>query len=221
MTITFNEDRPIQIGILCGSARQNGNTPGIATWVQTHLDSILSTRHGSKAEPQMISLTQPPLPLGPLYDDIIPKALSGTPNEDGTISYPYPSARTREFSLMVQKLDALIIVSPQYNWSIPGELKNTIDHLYHEWVNLPISVITYGGRGGDKAAEAFKPIIAAIESLPISVGEIMIPLDKRTYIVGNERVDKEDHFLKQYEATLKDELSKIIEAAENRKQARA
>ncbi len=44
---------------------------------------------------------------------------------------------------------------PQYNWGYPAVLKNALDYLYREWRDKPASFITYGTRGGTKAAEQF------------------------------------------------------------------
>jgi NAD(P)H-dependent FMN reductase len=49
-------------------------------------------------------------------------------------------------------------VTPQYNWSIPGALKVAIDHLFHEWGGKPMFMVTYGARGGGKAAGHLRDI---------------------------------------------------------------
>jgi NAD(P)H-dependent FMN reductase len=45
-------------------------------------------------------------------------------------------------------------VFPQYNWGYPAVLKNALDYLYREWRDKPASFITYGTRGGIKAANS-------------------------------------------------------------------
>lgn len=211
----------LQIGILLGSVRNNGNHDGIAQWVQRQL-LLVSEKDGTELEAPIIPLNQYPLPLGPVYDDIIPQALKGepSPQDDGTLVYPYPSERDRDFSTIIQKLHGLIIVTPQYNWSIPGELKNTIDHLFHEWASLPIGVVTYGGRGGNQCAEALKVIIKAIRAEEISVGKMMIRLPRDTHIEGDQRIKAQDEMLKEYDDVVKEELFKVVEAAQKRKNDR-
>lgn len=214
----------LRIGILLGSARTNGNNGGIAQWVQHHLLSLQSTipPNTNLAVP-IIPLAQYPLPLGPLYDDIVPQALTGTasPSDDGTLTYPYHSERDKEFSIIVQHLDALVVVTPQYNWSLPGELKNTFDHLFHEWVGLPIAVVTYGGRGGDKCAEAMRAVIGGIKAVEVSIGRVMVPLPRDTHIAGDQRIKSDDELLRPHEEGLKKELVKVVQAAQERRRARS
>jgi NAD(P)H-dependent FMN reductase len=52
-----------------------------------------------------------------------------------------------------------VFVFPQYNWGYPGVLKNALDYLYQEWHDKPASLITYGTRGGNKAAEQFITVL--------------------------------------------------------------
>jgi multimeric flavodoxin WrbA len=59
-------------------------------------------------------------------------------------------------------LDAFILISPQRNWSIPAELKNAIDYLFHEWKDRPAMIVTYGGRGGHQCAGHLKTVLGSI-----------------------------------------------------------
>lgn len=52
--------------------------------------------------------------------------------------------------------DAYVIVSAEYNYGIPGALKNAIDYLYHAWMGKPVFIVTYGIFGGKSASENLK-----------------------------------------------------------------
>ena len=54
-----------------------------------------------------------------------------------------------------------LLLSAQYNWGYPAALKNAIDYLYHEWKGKPAAIISYGTRGGGKAAEQLKQVCAS------------------------------------------------------------
>lgn len=48
-----------------------------------------------------------------------------------------PPAAVRELKAKIQEADAVVIITPEYNWSIPGVLKNALD-----WVSRVEKVLT-------------------------------------------------------------------------------
>lgn len=64
---------------------------------------------------------------------------------------PHPDVDT--FGQMVESADLLVIVTSEYNHSIPGALKNLLDHLYPEYEDTPFAYVTVssGGFGGIRA----------------------------------------------------------------------
>ena len=52
--------------------------------------------------------------------------------------------------------DGYIFVSPEYNFGLPGGVKNAIDYLYHEWIGKPILIVTYGIKGGSSSSDNLK-----------------------------------------------------------------
>lgn len=53
-----------------------------------------------------------------------------------------PTAEVLEFAEDVMEADGIIVVTPEYNGSLPASLKNVIDLLYAEWKRKPIAVAT-------------------------------------------------------------------------------
>jgi NAD(P)H-dependent FMN reductase len=70
----------------------------------------------------------------------------------------YDHEHTRRWSAEIAGYDAFIFVTPQYNWGIPGGLKNAIDYLDNEWKGKPVMVVSYGGHGGGKAGRHLREV---------------------------------------------------------------
>ena len=78
-------------------------------------------------------------------------------------AHGYVQAHTQAWSAKVAGADAIVFVTPQYNWGYPAVLKNAIDHLYKEWNGKPAVIITYGGHGGNKCAEQLRQVAGAVK----------------------------------------------------------
>jgi NAD(P)H-dependent FMN reductase len=75
---------------------------------------------------------------------------------------PYTQPHTRAWSDKIKSADAVILVTPQFNWGYPAVLKNAIDHLYHEWRDKPAAIVTYGGHGGTRCAKQLRQVAASV-----------------------------------------------------------
>ncbi|EKD76700.1 MAG: hypothetical protein ACD_43C00018G0005, partial [uncultured bacterium] len=56
---------------------------------------------------------------------------------------------------------AFIFVTPEYNHSYPGVLKNAIDYLWEPWQKKPFIIVSYspGAIGGARAAEQLRNLL--------------------------------------------------------------
>lgn len=72
------------------------------------------------------------------------------------------------FAEAIEGADAVVIVTPEYNHSFPGELKVAIDRLRREWYATPVGFVTYGGiSGGLRAAEALRVVFGELHAVTI------------------------------------------------------
>ncbi len=86
----------------------------------------------------------------PLLDEPIPPLM-------GQYSRPH----TKKWSKIIAEADGFIIVTPEYNFSIPAALKNAIDYLAAEWRYKPVAFVSYGvGAGGARAVEQLRSAVA-------------------------------------------------------------
>jgi NAD(P)H-dependent FMN reductase len=132
-----------RIGIILGSTRPNRNGEQVARWV---LD-VASQREDVHFE--LVDLRDYPLPH---LDEAMPASFGQYANE-----------HTKAWAQKIESFDGYVIVTPEYNHSTSGVLKNAIDFLYAEWNNKAVGFVSYGGVGGARAAEHLRLIAAELQ----------------------------------------------------------
>src|SRR5205807_8184759 len=75
----------------------------------------------------------------------------------------YSHAHTKAWAEKIGTFDAYVFVTPEYNHSTSGALKNAIDYLYREWNNKAAGFVSYGGAGGVRAVEHLRLVMAEVE----------------------------------------------------------
>ncbi len=132
-----------RIGIILGSTRPNRNGEKVAKWVY----DIASRR--SDAEYELVDLRDYPLPH---LDEPLPPSMGQYQNE-----------HTKAWADKIASFDGFVIVTPEYNHSTSGVLKNAIDYLYAEWNNKAVGFVSYGGVGGARAAEHLRLVAGELQ----------------------------------------------------------
>lgn len=122
-------------------------------------------------------------------------------------SDPHPDVDT--FGRKVEEADLIVIVTPEYNHSIPGALKNLLDHLYPEYEDKPFSYVTVsaGGFGGIRALSHLHDItleLNAAHSGPhahpgpdLPVSNVADVFDEKSNLIDDTYDDKFEDFVKQ------------------------
>ncbi|KAL7908037.1 NADPH-dependent FMN reductase [Trichoderma velutinum] len=129
------------IAIIVGTTRTPRAGPNIAKFVE---GVIRSKADSTNISLSIIEIAHFDLPI--FNEPILPQAIRD-PND-------YFHEHTRRWAREIAKHDGYIIVSAEYNYCIPGVLKNAIDFIYNEWKGKSIAIITYGIKGGYLASEA-------------------------------------------------------------------
>ena len=133
----------LKIAIILGSTRPNRNGEAVAKWV------FDLARKGNDAEFHLIDLNDFDLPL---LDEPVP-AIMGQ----------YTRPHTKKWSETITSFDGYVFVTPEYNHSIPGALKNAIDFLYKEWNNKSAGFVGYGVVGGARAIEHLRLVMGELQ----------------------------------------------------------
>lgn len=172
-----------KVGIILGSTRPGRNGEAVARWVYD------IARKRDDAEFELVDLADYPLPH---LDEPVPPSL-------GQYSKPH----TKEWSARIGSFDAYVFVTPEYNHSTSGALKNAIDYLYQEWNNKAAGFVSYGSVGGTRA----------VEHLRLIMGELMVA-DVRAQVALSLYTDFENYTAfrpaEQHEQALSTMLDQVI-----------
>ncbi|MGI8433544.1 MAG: NADPH-dependent FMN reductase [Nocardioidaceae bacterium] len=132
-----------KIAIIAGSTRPGRKAGAVAEWVH----QIASKRED--AEFDVVDIAEFHLPL---LDEPVPPSM-------GQYSQPH----TMSWSETIAAYDGFVFVTPEYNHSTSGALKNAIDFLYAEWNNKAAGFVGYGSAGGARAVEHLRGIMAELQ----------------------------------------------------------
>ncbi|MFI7340437.1 NADPH-dependent FMN reductase [Streptomyces sp. NPDC050085] len=133
-----------RIGIILGSTRPGRRGRMVADWV-----AETGAGHLPEVDFAVVDLADFDLPN---LDEPQPPA-SGRYSKDHTVAW----------SETVRSFDGFVFVTPEYNRSIPGVLKNALDFVYGEWNNKAAGFVGYGLHGGTRAVEHLRLVLAELK----------------------------------------------------------
>lgn len=79
----------------------------------------------------------------------------------------YTKDHTKAWSTRINAADAFVIVTPEYNYSMPPALVNAMDYLSREWAYKPVAFVGYGGVGAARAIQMEKQLVTALNMMPL------------------------------------------------------
>ncbi|MDQ3069010.1 MAG: NAD(P)H-dependent oxidoreductase [Acidobacteriota bacterium] len=132
-----------RIAIIVGSTRPGRKGEAVAKWVHE------IARRRSDAEFELVDIKDFDLPL---LDEPVPASMGR-----------YSKDHTKRWSAKITEFDGFVFVTPEYNHSTSGALKNAIDFLYAEWNNKAAGFVSYGGASGTRAVEHLRLITAELQ----------------------------------------------------------
>jgi NAD(P)H-dependent FMN reductase len=80
----------------------------------------------------------------------------------------YEKDHTKAWSKRIGAADAFVVVTPEYNRTMPPALLNAVDFLHHEWKHKPVGFVGYGGTGAVRAIQTEKLLFANLSTMPIA-----------------------------------------------------
>jgi NAD(P)H-dependent FMN reductase len=137
-----------KIGIIIGSTREGRVTDRLATWVTEEVK-----KH---ADVETVDLKDYPLPF-------FEESVSPRYNPERK-----PAPQVQKWLDKVSEFDGYVLVTPEYNRSTSGILKNAIDFLDYQMEQKPVALVGHGTTGGAQAVGNLR------NALP-GVGAVTVP----------------------------------------------
>ncbi len=140
----------MKLQIIIGSTRPGRMTDRVAKWVSQQASTV------EGAEIEIVDLADYGLPF---FDEAISPRYN--PNRQ-------PNELAQKWLANLAEGDAYVFVTPEYNHSVTGVLKNALDYVDYQFTHKPAAVVSHGSVGGARAAEQLKLILS-------EVGLVVIP----------------------------------------------
>src|SRR3954464_14530156 len=168
----------------------------------TSVNRVLS-RALIRVAPQELDFTELPIGNLPLY----------SPDHD--TDYP-PEARALKEA--ISRSDAVLFVTPEYNRSIPGALKNAIDWASRPWGqnsfhHIPTAMIgaSIGAIGTAVAQQSLRAVLAFCNARQMTAPEAYITYSAERFRDDGEVVDPTTAgFLKDYMEEFRDHVVRVL-----------
>ncbi|MGV9427520.1 NADPH-dependent FMN reductase [Streptomyces sp. NPDC003656] len=139
---------PLTIAVVIGSVREGRFGPTVARWF------IKQAEQREDIMVELVDLVDYPLPLE--------KATPGDPPDEETATL------RQALATRLGRADAFVVVTPEYNNTIPAALKNAIDWIFDEWAAKPVGFVSYGGMsGGLWAVSHLRHVFTELHAVPL------------------------------------------------------
>jgi NAD(P)H-dependent FMN reductase len=154
--------------VIVGSTRPTRAADRVLPWLTE------KTAEHSAFETEIVDLRDWPLPI---FGEHL-----GTIGDFNDPTYSEPLVKA--WNNKIKAADAYIIVTPEYNHSIPGGLKNAIDTVFLSFGfrNKPVAFVGYSGgvAGGVRAIEHLAHVFVETESVPVR-NSVVIPFVENAF----------------------------------------
>jgi NAD(P)H-dependent FMN reductase len=151
-----------KLQIIIGSTRPTRAADKVTPWVVER-----ATAHAA-FEVEVLDLRDWPLPMFAEH--------FGTVGDINDPTYSVPLVK--QWNQKIKEADAYLVVTPEYNHSVPGVLKNAIDSVWVSFAfrNKPVVAVGYSGgiAGGVRAIEHLAQIAIEAELVPLRTS-VVIP----------------------------------------------
>ncbi len=131
----------MKLGVIIGSTREGRVTERAAKWAATEAGKL------EGVEVEILDLRDYDLPM---FNEAVSPQYNPDRKSEGVV---------KQWLDKLAEQDAFIVVTPEYNRSIPAVLKNALDYIAYEMNRKPVGIIAHGSTGGAQAVSHLRGII--------------------------------------------------------------
>lgn len=157
-----------KLKIVVGSTREGRAADRVHPWVTDR-----ARKHGA-FEVEVLDLRDWPLPM-----------FQETPATVGNVADPtYSQPIVKKWNQKIAEAEAILFITPEYNHSVPGVLKNAIDNVFVSFAlrGKPAAFVGYsnGIAAGVRAVEHLVQIVFEAEMVPLR-DTVLLPLVSQAF----------------------------------------
>lgn len=136
----------MKLQVIIGTTRPGRVSERLAKWVAAEAQTLPGV------EVEIVDLADYPMPnldepMSPQYN----------PNRQ-------PNTQAQKWISKLAAGDAYVIVTPEYNRSISGVLKNALDYLDFQFAKKPVAIVGHGSSGGAQAVAHLRGILSGLKT---------------------------------------------------------
>ncbi|WP_420545786.1 NADPH-dependent FMN reductase [Nitrosopumilus sp.] len=172
----------MNIAIILGSVRQDRNGAKVGNWITK---KIAERGHRTMVvDPMQLNLPM----LDRMYKEM-----------------KEPEPKYKKLHEMIYSADGYVPITPEYNHTVSGALKNTLDYCLEEYFFKPSAIVSYsvGSFGGINAAQHLRQIFAELGSPSISsslqISNVNEVFDKEGKLLAQEYDKRVQRFLDEFD----------------------
>jgi len=166
----------MKLQVIVGSTRPGRAADTVLPWITSRAAAC------DAFETEVLDLRDWPLPMFAEHMGSI-----GDPRDPS-----YSDQIVRRWNKKIAEADAYVFITPEYNHTIPGELKNAIDSVFLSFAfrNKPMTVVGYsGGVGGAiRAIEHLAQVAVEVEAVPLR-SVVVLPYVDKAFTADGEPAD--------------------------------
>jgi NAD(P)H-dependent FMN reductase len=141
----------MNLQIIIGSTREGRRSLQFSKWIEK------TAKENKNLNVELVDLIDYDLPM---FNEAISPRYNPTRVLTGDV---------KKFLNKLNEGDAYVFVTPEYNHSLSGVLKNALDYIANELNKKPAAVASHGSVGGARAAEHLKMILSECRAVIVPI----------------------------------------------------